>query len=147
MLLFLSAFDMSVYYVIIILLLLLLRLSARYVLVIKRIYKTLSLLIINNVLFADACVLNLSAHSCMIWLLRVRVWMVIRSSSSHSPVLWATDTSSSTRAHSYQIYWGENASQTAEVSAFPADKTLSLHSSFWSFGCKYRLYLGLCQEV
>lgn len=43
-------------------------------------------------------------RSCMIWRLRVRVWTDIRFSSSRSPALWATDTSSSTRAHSYQIY-------------------------------------------
>lgn len=43
-------------------------------------------------------------RSYMIWRLRARVWTVIRFSSSRSPALWATDTSSSTRAHSYQIY-------------------------------------------
>lgn len=49
---------------------------------------------------------SLFIHSCMIWRLRVRVWMDIRFSSSRSPALWDTDTSSSTRAHSYQIYSG-----------------------------------------
>lgn len=56
----------------------------------------------------------------MIWRLRARVWTVIRFSSSRSPALWATDTSSSTRAHSYQIFSGVYALQTAAVCIFPS---------------------------
>jgi len=56
--------------------------------------------------FVWKMLLSLFIHSCMIWRLRVRVWMDIRFSSSRSPALWDTDTSSSTRAHSYQIYSG-----------------------------------------
>lgn len=58
---------------------------------------------------------SLFTHSCMIWRLRVRVWTVIRFSSSRSPALWDTDTSSSTRAHSYQIFSGVYALQTAAI--------------------------------
>lgn len=63
---------------------------------------------------------NLFIHSYMICRLRARVWTVIRFSSSRSPALWATDTSSSTRAHSYQIYSGVYALQTAAIRIFPS---------------------------
>lgn len=77
---------------------------------------------------------SLFIHSCMIWRLRVRVWTVIRFSSSRSPALWDTDTSSSTRAHSYQIFSGVYALQTAAICTSQYSvltKQFSQHSFFF----------------